>query len=252
MVQPTAAARGAALPLFYARPSALRPQSHSGLSVRREQGFGFARVGNAIPVTAVEIAEAQRDYPIVFTDAAPPMPVAVVGIEDGVNLMVEADGGWRSGCYIPAYVRRYPFLFAQHPETQELTLCIDENADCLERGEQNPLFQNGEPGEITKQALRFCAEYQRQHEATRELGRSLAQAELLIVRDATLQIGPDWSVTIRGFRMVDEGKLNLLPAETFLNWRARGWLKLIYAHLLSLGGWERLMHIAKERQVHAG
>ncbi|HUK09444.1 MAG TPA: SapC family protein [Stellaceae bacterium] len=252
MVQQTAAARSAALPLFYARPSALQPQSHGGLSLKRERNFGFARLGNAIPVTIAEIAEAQRDYPIVFTDAGPPTPVAVVGIEDGVNLMVEEDGLWRPGAYIPAYVQRYPFLFAQHPETQALTLWIDEGADCLEQSERNPLFQKGELGEVTKQALRFCSEYQRRHEATREFSRSLAQAELLIGGDAKLQIGPDRSVTVRGFKIVDEAKLNLLPAETFLNWRARGWLKLIYAHLLSLGGWEKLVHIAKERQVHAG
>jgi hypothetical protein len=59
-------------------------------------------------------------------------------------------------------------------------------------------------------------------------------------------------VAVRGFRGIDEAKLNLLPAETFLNWRSRGWLTLIYAHLLSLGGWDKLVHIAKERQVHAG
>jgi SapC len=252
MVQQRAAAPGAALPLFYAKPSALRPQQHGGLSVKRDRRFGFARAGNAIPVTSAEFVQAQRNYPIVFTDAPIPMPVAVVGIEDGINLMIEADGSWRRDNYIPAYVRRYPFLFAEHPRSLALTLCIDEGADCLETGTDNPLFRDGEPGDITRQALQFCTSYQREHEATRELGRSLAQAELLVARDVRLQLSPERSLAVRGFKVIDEAKLNLLPAETFLNWRARGWLTLIYAHLLSLGGWDRLVHIAKERQAHAG
>jgi hypothetical protein len=251
MVQQTAAT-SAAMPSFYARPSALRPQQHGGLSLKRDRRFGFARTGNAIPITSAEIAQAQRDYPVVFTDAPIPMPVAVVGIEDGINLMIEADGSWRRGNYVPAYVRRYPFLFAEQPQTHALTLCIDEGADCLETGADNPLFRDGEPAEITRQALQFCTSYQREHEATRELGRSLAQAELLIARDVRLQLSPQQSVAVHGFKGIDEAKLNLLPAETFLNWRSRGWLTLIYAHLLSLGGWDKLVHIAKERQVHAG
>src|SRR5579863_5336903 len=242
--QTTATPRDDALPLFYAKPSTLRPQRHGGLSLKRPRHFAFARIGNAIPITAAEFPQAQRDYPIVFTDAKLPMPLAVVGIEEGVNLMVDEGGTWRHGAYVPAYVRRYPFLFAEHPETRALTLCIDEASDCLEAGGgPEPLFLEGAPSEVTKQALKFCTGYQRDHEATREFCRSLAQAELLVARDARLQIGPERSVTVRGFKVIDEGRLNLLPAESLLNWRARGWLMLIYAHLLSLGGWDRLVFL---------
>ena len=241
--QTTATPRDHALPLFYARPSALHPQRHKGLSLRRPFRFEFARVGNAIPITSAEFAQAQRDYPIVFADAPLPMPVAVTGIEDGVNLMVDQDGGWRRDAYVPAYVRRYPFLFAEHPRTRALTLCIDEASLCFEADGQEPLFMEGGPSEITNQALKFCTGYQRDHEATREFCRSLAQAELLVARDARLQVAPERSVTVRGFKVIDEGKLNLLSAESLLNWRARGWLTLIYAHLLSLGGWDRLVSL---------
>src|SRR5579863_7108577 len=141
MVQQTMAARREeALPLFYAKPCPLRPQLHGGVSLKQPRHFGFARIGNAIPITSAEFPQVQRDYPIVFTEAPLPMPVAVVGLEDGINSMVEPNGTWRLGSYVPAYVRRYPFLFAEHPQTRALTLCIDEASDCLEPGDRNPLF----------------------------------------------------------------------------------------------------------------
>jgi SapC len=239
----------AALPMFYRRPFALQAQVHSEISLKRTPSYRFAAQTNAIPLTTQELFHAQRDYPIVFTNEPVPMPMAVVGIQDRANLHVEPDGSWRRGAYVPAYVRRYPFLFSERPENQELTLCVDEASELLEATTANPFFRDGKPTEITQKALEFCVAYQRQHEATREFGRTLAQVELLMPKDATVKLPGGESIVVRGFKMIDESKFNQLPAETFLDWRSKGWIALIYSHFLSLGAWDRLVQIAVERRA---
>jgi hypothetical protein len=239
----------AALPMFYRKPFVLQPQVHSEVSLKRSTNYRFAAQTNAIPLTNQELFHAQRDYPIVFTNEPVPVPVAVVGVHDKANLYVEPDGSWRRGAYIPAYVRRYPFLFSEQTESRDLTLCIDEGSELLEATTANPLFRDGKPTEITQKALDFCLAYQRQHEATREFGRTLAQVELVIPRDATVKLPGGESILVRGFKMIDEEKFNQLPADTILDWRARGWITLIYAHLLSLGAWDRLVQILAARRA---
>jgi hypothetical protein len=238
----------AALPMFYRRPFALQAQVHSEVSLKRGTSYRFAAKCNAVPLTVPELVQAQRDYPIVFTNEAVPMPMAVVGLQDQTNLYVEANGGWRRGAYIPAYVRRYPFLFSEQPGSADLTLCIDEGSDLVEATSANPFFRDGKATEITQKALEFCVVYQRQHEATREFGRALAQVELLVARDATVKLPSGQSIVVRGFKMIDEPKFNTISPETFQDWRSKDWVKPIFAHFLSLGAWDRLVQLMTEQQ----
>ena len=246
---PPQAQPAVALPMFYKRPFALQAGVHSEVSLKRSPNYRFAAKTNAIPLTLQELFQAQRDYPIVFTNEAVPMPMGVVGIQDQTNLYVEADGSWRRGAYIPAYVRRYPFLFSEQPGNVDLTLCVDEASELLEATTANPFFRDGKATEITQKALDFCLAYQRQHEATREFGRTMMQVELLIPRDATVKLANGESIVVRGFKMIDEAKFNTISAETFQDWRTKDWIKPIFAHFLSLGAWDRLVHLMAERRA---
>jgi hypothetical protein len=242
----------AAFPMFYRKPFALQAQVHSEVSLKRTPNYRFAAPTNAIPLTIQEMFHAQRDYPIVFTNESVPMPMAVVGIQDQANLYVGPDGSWRRGAYVPAYVRRYPFLFSERTESQDLTLCIDEGSDLVEATSANPFFRDGKATDITQKALEFCIAYQRQHEATRDFGRTLAQVELLIPKDATVKLPGGESIVVRGFKMIDEARFNQCPADTFLDWRSKGWITLIYSHFLSLGAWDHLVQIMVERRAAGG
>src|SRR5262245_41509961 len=99
------------LPQFYRNPVPLDPVRHAKAGLKNRDDFGFARGTNAIALTGAEFASAARAYPIVFSAAAPVVPFAVVGLRDGDNLFLDAAGNWREDTYIPAYVRRYPFIF---------------------------------------------------------------------------------------------------------------------------------------------
>ena len=104
-----------ALPIFYRRPRPIDAVLDSGRSLQPISDFRFARVTNSVLLGAAEFPRAMRSYPIVFTSREPRVAVAVLGLEGDENLFVDEDGKWRQGDYIPAYVRRCPFIFLEQP-----------------------------------------------------------------------------------------------------------------------------------------
>src|SRR5690606_12996331 len=112
-----------ALPLFYEQPQAMQPGLHGKLSIVKQTGYAFAARANSVPLVSGEFATACRHFPIVFTDGQQPAPVAVLGLRGQENLFVDGDGQWRANTYIPAYIRRYPFIFLENAD--QFTLCVD-------------------------------------------------------------------------------------------------------------------------------
>ena len=231
-----------ARPLFYRRPRVLHPGAHGDRSLATDTGFGFAASTNAVPVVAEEIAVAGRHFPIVFSNEAAPHPVAILGLKDQQNLFVDAAGRWREGAYIPAYVRRYPFIFLENETGTELTLCVDEAAQCLVAGRANPLFDaKGEPTPVTRSALAFCRDYQAQHKLAAEFAAAVVAADLLVEHRAEVTLRDGQRMSLAGFKVIDERRFAGLPDETFLQWRRKGWLTLAYSHFFSIGAWSSLI-----------
>lgn len=231
-----------ALPLFYKSPRVLTPAAHGNCSLRASNDFRFAADTNAIPLVAEEIALAARHYPVVFSDEATPHPVAILGLRGQRNLFVDSDGRWRAGSYVPAYVRRYPFIFLENESRAELTLCVDEAADAFGEGQENPLFDAaGEATAFTRGVLGFCRDYHAQHLLAAELGRMLAQTDLLIEHRADVTLNDGQCLSLSGFKVIDSKRFDQLPDETFLAWRHKGWLPLIYSHFFSIGAWSALI-----------
>lgn len=230
------------MPLFYRRPRPLDSAGHGTMSLKSDIGYGFARATNSVPLTGAEFPKAAAHYPIVFTTQPAPGALAAVGVRPASNLFINADGQWDAP-YIPAYVRRYPFIFLELNQGEQLALCIDEAAGALEPGLIRPLFRDGKPTEIVKQALQFCVDYQRDHAATATFVQALAARDLLVPYQVTMTLTSGEQLDLVGFQVVDEARFGSLPDEVFLDWRRRGWLGLVYAHLLSFGSWARLIKL---------
>ncbi len=233
----------APLPVLYSAPEAMNPARQGGLALRRSHDFGFARALHAVPVAAAEMPAAMRSYPIVFV-GADHAPVAITGIRKDENLFIDADGGWISPHYIPAYVRRYPFILAGETDAERLTLCIDR--DCVRlttagEEESDPLFQDGEPGEITRRALAFCEEYNALHNITRRAVELIAGHGLFAERRGRVSLADGSSFNLTDFEVIDEAALNELSDEAFLELRHGGALALIYCHLASMNSWSSLI-----------
>lgn len=229
------------LPLFYKNPRPLNTDRDASLSLAQHPDYRFAANSNAVPLLASEFAAACKNYPIVFAMADVAQPLALLGLRNSENLFVDVEGQWAANHHVPAYVRRYPFIFLESSDKQQFTLCIDEDSPLINAGTTNPFFKSGEPTELTKKALDFCGIFQSEHTYTQEFAKAIEAADLLIENRADMTLRSGEKLSMAGFRVIDEQRFNKLPDETFLKWRERGWLHLVYCHLISTSNWGPLI-----------
>lgn len=151
-----------ALPLLYNDLVPLSSQEHSAYHVRRVETAPFLKEVHAVPLTVEEFILAQRHFPIVFSVGENPVPLALMGLNQGVNVFVDDEGRLVNDVYIPAYIRRYPFMLARlEPQSDELSLCFDPTSDAIGAfDEGETLFDEGQPSEVTKNLLAFNEQFE--------------------------------------------------------------------------------------------
>jgi hypothetical protein len=239
--------------LFYSQPEPLSPETHAKLGVKRMDGpFNFAKVGHAVPLTVGEFPLAAVTGPIIFVGEEK-LPIAVMGLNAGENMFVRDDGLFEPGIYIPAYVRRYPFVFANDPTGQQMVLCIDRKAEFIVEGGDMPFFEkDGQPSEYTKNCIEFCNNFEIERQRTMSFIQLLKDLDLFESKTASFTPTDGNGVQgepqkIADYFGISEEKLNALPIEKLAEIRDNGALAQIYAHLVSLVGWDRLVAIALTR-----
>jgi len=226
-----------ALPLFYKNPQAVNSQRHAKAGITESHDFGFARDTNSVPLGADELFVALAFFPIVFAQTDPPVPAAVLGVGGNRNAFVDEKGQWRANTYIPAYIRRYPFILATAP-TDQMYLAIDEAAESFSSHGGKRLFEDAAPSKVTQQALAFCQAFQVQFQIGQALGKALQGADVLVAKRIDIQRTDGTGVSLDGFQVVDEARFDALPDDVFLEWRRRRLLGLVYAHLMSMRRWQ--------------
>ncbi|WP_295430287.1 SapC family protein [uncultured Thiodictyon sp.] len=229
--------------MFYASAVPLSSQRHIGLSVKVGGDFGFARKANSVPLTAVEIPRAAADYVVVFAGQGDGiMPVVILGIEPEHNLFIKENGAW-DGVYVPAFVRRYPFVFAGSADAKTFTLCIDESfSGCNRDGRGEQLFDtDGERTQYLDTVLNFVKDYQVQHQRTSALCKHLSDLGLLEPMQAQFTLPGGARRGLTGFMAVNRTKLKALDRETLTNLVVSDELELIYLHLQSLQNFNRML-----------
>lgn len=236
------------MPLFYKKPEPLDAGKHKSLALKKEFGLGFTAKINAVPVTMIEMPQICHFYPIAFSPDANATPVAILGLRDNENLFVDDKGHWEPNCYIPSYIRRYPFIFSENPQNDQLVLCVDTDSSIVEEaGEQRFFNDNGEATALSKNALEFCKSYHAAAHQTTSFGKALLDAGLLIDRSAEITVAGNRKISFSGFRIVDEEKLMKLSDAEFLELRKKGALPFIYAHLFSGAQWQKLSTLLSRR-----
>ncbi|MBY0521074.1 MAG: SapC family protein [Sphingomonas sp.] len=240
------------LPLFYNGLEPLSSQLHADWRAKPQDKAPFLVNQHAIPITVDEFALAQRFMPIVFSSGEDPIPLALMGLNEGVNVFVDADGALLdTTLYVPAYIRRYPYMLARlTPDAQELSLCFDPTYDAIGKlDDGEALFENGQPTEFTKNVLQFNEMFEQAGARTQAFMNELKESGLLMDGEVTIQPqGSDKPFVYRGFQMVDEAKLADLRGDTLRKMSQSGMLPLLYAHLFSLA----LMREIFERQMVQG
>ena len=225
------------LPLFYQNLEPLSSTIHSKYKVRTTETAPFLAKSNAVPLTIDEFVSAQRYFPIVFSAGDTPVPLALMGLNDGVNVFIDDDGKPVNYIYIPAYVRRYPYMLARlKPDAQELSLCFDPTSDLIgEFKDGTPLFDGDKPTDGLTAILKFCEDFEIAAQRTSQFVKELQDMDLLIDGEVTIQPAEaSQPFVYRGFRMIDEDKMRNMNGDQLRKINQNGMLPLIMAHLFSL------------------
>lgn len=226
------------LPLLFSDLTPLSSVEHASWKARASDALPAFAQQHAIPLTIDEFAVAQRHYPIIFSAGDNPVPLALMGLNEGINTFVDADGKLLDQVYVPAYVRRYPFLLARlREDSDELSLCFDPSANTIGPFEEgDPLFVDGQPSEGVKAILGFCEQFEQAGQRTTAFMQELIKSELLMDGEVSIQVADnDQPFVYRGFQMVNEEKLRDLRGNSLRKMMQSGLLPLVHAHLFSLG-----------------
>ncbi len=222
--------------LFYKKPVPLNKTDHKDKKISSAgRTFSFAAKTNSVILAGVEFSEAAKEYPIVFAQAGESIvPVALLGLRNEENLFVDAEGQWDAR-YIPAFVRRYPFVLAETGQEGQRAVCIDEAYEGFNDAEGEPLFEGDETTPILKQAIDFLEEYQNQYRRTEAFLTRLRENDLLMSLNAKIDMVDGQQFGLTGLMAIDERKLLQLDDASALALFRSGELSWVYCHLMSLG-----------------
>jgi len=218
---------------------------HANACVAVGGTYEFSKKVNSVPLMAVEFPFAAPEYPIVFAGAKESlMPAVILGMRDKENVYLDAAGTWQAK-YLPAFVRRYPFVFSASNEGKTFTLCIDEAFSGFNReGRGQRLFNDeGKPTQFTDNVLKFVQQYQIQFDRTKAFCEKLTELDLLEPMQAQVSLTTGERAALTGFMAVSRNKLKALAGDKLAELVKTDELELLYLHLFSM----RNFSIVKDR-----
>jgi hypothetical protein len=219
----------------------LSKTTHQDLRFTPTNTYDFASAVLNVPISMSEFTMASQSYPIIF-----PMegsaPLLLLSLDQKNNSYVDQNGAWKSS-YVPAHIRRYPFVLANSPNEENednFVVCIDREAPHFNAGQGDPLFTaDGSPSDVTQNAINFLQKFQEEMKFTQTTFKDLEKHDLLT--EKRINVEKDGQKTaFGGFRCVDTEKLNALDDTTLANWVRNGFMGLINTHLQSLANLKTL------------
>lgn len=237
---------------FYKKVVALNSKIHRNLKFAvNEASFTFSCDTTAVLLAGVEFAEAAREYPIVFVRGQDRQmrPVALLGVREGENLFVDEQGKWDAR-YIPAFVRRYPFVMAEGGTQGQLVVCIDENCPALNVNHGELLIDaEGNLQPRMNEVMQFLQNFQQEFMRTELITRQLNELDLFIQQGARFDTNTGETFQLNDFYLIDEAKFGRLADDKLPQLFRSGALGLAYLHLASLGNMRKLLDRVSARST---
>lgn len=243
--------------LMYGQPEALNAEQHGKLGVKRSnEGFTFAKDIHFVPVNANEFGVAATSFPIIFAGDEK-QPLAIMGLKPGENLFIdEEDSSFKVDSYVPGYIRRYPFVLAKPPQEERMIVCFDRTFPAISDEPDLPFFEDGKATEYVNNAIDFLKQYETQRIQTEQSIARLKELDLFETREVFYNPQsrgrPGESQKITEHQSINEQKVMALPPEVLKELAEKGILGVIYAHLISLLNWDKLIDMALIRAQKQG
>ncbi len=213
---------------------ALDPKKHKDLRFSPAGSFSFAAAVSSAPLSASEVVDASRVFPVAFSPEGPLLPVAVFSVKEGENAFIDAEGEWQAA-YVPAHIRRYPFILGNTDTPDSFSVMFVPGAPHFKDSNGEALFdKKGEQGATLTRAVEFLTTFQAEIAATEKLLAPLAETEVLTMQRLDLSNAAGKTTSIDGVRAVDREKLLALDDATLAGWVRSGLMVVIDAHLASL------------------
>jgi len=222
--------------LIYESAVPVSAARHGNWSVEVGADYGFSRKVNSVPLMAVEFPHAAAEYAVVFSGSPDAfIPAVILGMRGEENLYLTGQGGWQAK-YIPAFVRRYPFVFSSSQDGKAFTLCVDEAFPGFNQaGRGQRLFgEDKKPTPYVSNVLKFLEQYQIEFRRTQAFCAKLKDLKLLEPMRAQASLPSGERLALTGFMAVSREKLKALPGDKLAELAKTDELELLYLHLQSM------------------
>jgi len=231
-------------PIFYKNIVPLNKEMHGDWSIEAVANYKHTSETNSLYIAAIEFIKAANEYPIVFGIAEDEsvFPVVILGLRKNENLYINKKGEWLAN-YIPAYVRRYPFILATgEAGSDQFTVCIDSDCPGFNNKKKGTRIfdKDGNESELLKKSVEFLKDYQSHIQLTTLFCNHVKQLGLLEPMKADVKIVDGEEISLGGFMGINREKLKALDSEKLMNLVKTDQMELIYAHLISLGNIDSL------------
>ena len=231
----------------------INKERHAHKKIKDITDFNFAANFHIAYLTMHEFARAASIFPIVFLedkDKDEFRCVALLGLNAGESLFVDAQGKWQAS-YVPAIIRRYPFALSPSGQDGQYVVCLDEASDLVSDTEGAALFDDqGEPTQVIDNVKRYLAELQQMDALTTTFCKFLTEHNMLTPLSMRVRDN-DKVKNVTGCYVVNEERLNSLSDELFLEIKNKSYLAPLYAHLISLAQTERLVKLQDDKTAAA-
>ncbi|WP_412058826.1 SapC family protein [Bartonella sp. DGB2] len=227
--------------LLYKNIVPILRQTHKNLKYKAPAKADFADAIHWTPLAGTEYYQAARHYPILFmsnlgSDDKPIYAsVALLGLANNENDYLNADKTWAKNAYIPAFIRRYPFILAENEDPKDLSVCIDDQSGCFNEIDGIPLFnETGDISPFLEERIAFLNTFKNSMNDTAAFLKTLEKMDLLIKRSVNVETNIGYQARLEDFWMVNEEKFGKLSGDQLAKLHKRGFLGWIIAHLMSL------------------
>lgn len=227
---------------MYKNIEILNKINHKDKSIKEVKDFSFAKEIMSAPLVVSEFFEACKNYAILFAKDKDENWFAsvILGYKENENIFLDDKGNWNKLHYIPAFIRKYPFVLIDNHEQKELMIGIEKEYLVDSKKDDKKLFDKGNNSELLNNAINFLNIFHSNSLETKEFIKQLNEWELLEEKTATIINDKNEQFNINGFFIVNEEKLEHLSKKRKEELCNKNLTPLITAHLISLSNIQKL------------